>query len=157
MAPTFLSSIGSISSRRTNMDKHSPSNPAEGLSEPQKSHTPGEKSGSVGYMLYVPLESSNYRIFTHLSSFKNKKCKIRPAYQLGPTRVSLAIDFCISLLRYRNDAHIDAQIRPGPIGDHLPCVTAAIRCYAGCWHGMQQDGTRTKTTLRPNARSEMGY
>jgi NADH dehydrogenase (ubiquinone) Fe-S protein 7 len=57
------------------MDKHSPSNPAEGLSEPQKSHTPGEKSGSVGYMLYVPLESSNYRIFTHLSSFKKKSAK----------------------------------------------------------------------------------
>jgi hypothetical protein len=52
---------------------------------------------------------------------------IRPACELGTSKFCLAFEFRLSLLRNRDDAFIDASLRPGSAGNHLPRFTQTSR------------------------------
>jgi hypothetical protein len=52
---------------------------------------------------------------------------IRSACELGTAEFYLAIELRLSLLRNRDDAFIDASLRPGSAGNHLPRLTPTSR------------------------------
>jgi hypothetical protein len=59
---------------------------------------------------------------------------IRPARELGTSKFCLAIKFRLSLLRNRNDAFIDASLRPGSTGNHLSRFTQTSRRDDRSWN-----------------------
>lgn len=68
------------------MDKHTPSKPVEELAASQRPHTPGEKSGSVGYMLYVVVRSLNYLEILLLTCPSSTKVQNPTSLSIGPDK-----------------------------------------------------------------------
>ena len=68
----------------------------------------------------------------------------------------MADDFRTGLLRRRNDAPLNTSIRPRQTGHNLPRFTSAIRRHDCSRHSHKQDGTGAPTSLRPDARPEVG-
>jgi len=76
--------------------------------------------------------------------------------QLGATELTPPIKLRSRLLRPRNDALLDASLRPGPTRDYLSSVSSSGRCNDCCRHSHQQDGSRSSAVLWSNARATMG-
>ena len=79
-----------------------------------------------------------------------------PNSQLGAPRLPLAHDLRPRLLRHRNDAPLNATLRPGPAGDNFPRLAAPIGRHDRRRHADQQDGPRPPAGVRPDARSALG-
>lgn len=56
-----------------------------------------------------------------------KQNNIRSACELGTAKLCLALEFRLSLLRNRDDAFIDAPLRPGSVGYYFPRFTQTSR------------------------------
>lgn len=81
----------------------------------------------------------------------------RSSCQLGPPILLMAYDLWSRLLRRRNDASLDPTLRSGSPRYHFPCVAASVRCH-DCGRNLdEQDGPGLETSLRSDARAEMGH
>lgn len=76
---------------------------------------------------------------------------------LGSQWLLLAIDLWPGLLRHRDDARLDAKVRPRSPGHYLPSLPSTIRRHDRRWHSHQQDGDGRPTLLRPDAGTPLGH
>jgi hypothetical protein len=85
----------------------------------------------IEHVLSVNSQSPQPVKFQSLTQTQNN---IRPARELGTSKFRLAIEFRLSLLRNRDDAFIDASLRSGSTGNHLPRSTQTSRRDDRSWN-----------------------
>jgi hypothetical protein len=85
----------------------------------------------IEHVLSVNLQSPQPVKLHFLTQTQNN---IRPACKLGTAKFCLAFEFRLSLLRNRDDAFIDASLRPGSTGNHLPRFTQTSRRDDRSWN-----------------------
>jgi hypothetical protein len=69
-----------------------------------------------------------------IQSLTQTQNNIRPACELGTAKFRVALKLRLSLLRNRDDAFIDASLRPGSAGNHLPRFTQTSRRDDCSWN-----------------------
>lgn len=127
------------------------------------------KKGAMQYALYVlnpPIPISPIPIYRGTRIFP-LHCQLpanpfsqnnpRSSCQLGPPILPMAHDLWTRLLRRRNDASLHPTIRSGSPRYYFPCLAASVRCHDCCRNFNQQDGPGLETSLRSDARAEMGH
>lgn len=69
----------------------------------------------------------------------------------------MAHDVRPRVLRRRDDAPVDAALRPGSTGHHLSRLAAPVGRHDRGRHPDQQNGARATPGLRSDARSALGH
>jgi hypothetical protein len=103
----------------------------EAKSDTNLPSTARKPTSIIEHVLSVNLQPSQPVKLHFLTQTQNN---IRPACELGTSKFCLAIEFRLSLLRDRDDAFIDASLRSGSAGNHLPRFTQTSRRDDRSWN-----------------------